>query len=152
MPQSEFIAKIPYQFLIFVRSNLFTFPIFLIYVQQYYTETGMPLRNLEQNTCAVCGNELLVDEKEEGVIENTFKLSCHHVFHEFCIRGWCIIGKKQTCPYCKEKVDLKRLFSNPWERPHVLYGQLLDWIRWLIAWQPVIFLLVKGINWSLGLE
>jgi len=36
-------------------------------------------------------------------------------FHEFCIRGWCIVGKKQTCPYCKEKVDLKRLFPNPWE-------------------------------------
>lgn len=73
----------------------------------------MPNRSLEQNVCAVCGNELLVSEKETGVIEDTFKLSCHHVFHEFCIRGWCIIGKKQTCPYCKEKVDLKRLFSNP---------------------------------------
>jgi len=36
-------------------------------------------------------------------------------FHEFCIRGWCIVGKKQTCPYCKEKVDLKRLFPYPWE-------------------------------------
>lgn len=35
-------------------------------------------------------------------------------FHEFCIRGWCIVGKKQTCPYCKEKVDLKRMFSNPY--------------------------------------
>lgn len=35
-------------------------------------------------------------------------------FHEFCIRGWCIVGKKQTCPYCKEKVDLKRLFPNPY--------------------------------------
>jgi RING finger protein 121 len=34
-------------------------------------------------------------------------------FHEFCIRGWCIVGKKQTCPYCKEIVDLKRLFQNP---------------------------------------
>lgn len=74
----------------------------------------MPVRSLEQNVCAVCGNELLVSEKEPGVIEDTFKLSCHHVFHEFCIRGWCIIGKKQTCPYCKEKVDLKRLFSNPY--------------------------------------
>ncbi|KGL88552.1 RING finger protein 121, partial [Charadrius vociferus] len=61
-------------------------------------------------------------------------------FHEFCIRGWCIVGKKQTCPYCKEKVDLKRMFSNPypfssWERPHVMYGQLLDWLRYLVAWQ-----------------
>ncbi|XP_009894055.1 PREDICTED: RING finger protein 121-like, partial [Charadrius vociferus] len=55
-------------------------------------------------------------------------------FHEFCIRGWCIVGKKQTCPYCKEKVDLKRMFSNPWERPHVMYGQLLDWLRYLVAW------------------
>lgn len=74
----------------------------------------MPIRSLDLNVCAVCGNDLLVSEKDEGVIENTFKLSCHHVFHEFCIRGWCIIGKKQTCPYCKEKVDLKRLFSNPY--------------------------------------
>lgn len=101
-------------------------------------------------------------------------------FHEFCIRGWCIVGKKQTCPYCKEKVDLKKMFCNPypffinntavavnslligifyltifyfrWERPHVLYGQLLDWLRWLVAWQPMILFLVQGINWILGLE
>lgn len=73
-------------------------------------------------------------------------------FHEFCIRGWCIVGKKQTCPYCKEKVDLKRMFSNPWERPHVMYGQLLDWLRYLVAWQPVIIGLVQGINYILGLE
>jgi len=35
-------------------------------------------------------------------------------FHEFCIRGWCIVGKRQTCPYCKEKVDLKRMFPSPY--------------------------------------
>lgn len=73
-------------------------------------------------------------------------------FHEFCIRGWLIVGKKQTCPYCKEKVDLAKMFSNPWEKPHVLFGQLLDWIRWLVAWQPMILFLVQGINWALGLE
>ena len=48
-------------------------------------------------------------------------------FHEFCIRGWCIVGKKQTCPYCHERVDLKRMFPNPWEKPHMMYAQLLDW-------------------------
>merc|ERR1712107_131671 len=63
---------------------------------------------------------------EEGVIENTFRPACGHEFHEFCIRGWCIVGKKQTCPYCHEKVDLKRMFPNPWEKPHMMYGQLLD--------------------------
>ncbi|XP_017786545.1 PREDICTED: RING finger protein 121 [Nicrophorus vespilloides] len=118
----------------------------------YYTSQGMPTRNLEPGVCAVCGNKLFVSEKEAGVIENSYKLSCEHVFHEFCIRGWCIVGKKQTCPYCKEKVDLKKMFCNPWEKPHVLYGQLLDWIRWLVAWQPMILFLVQGINWLLGLE
>jgi RING finger protein 121 len=55
----------------------------------------------------VCGNKLLVSVDEEGVLENTYRLTCGHEFHEFCIRGWCIVGKKQTCPYCHEKVDLK---------------------------------------------
>ncbi|KAM4045560.1 LOW QUALITY PROTEIN: E3 ubiquitin ligase Rnf121-like [Anomaloglossus baeobatrachus] len=39
-----------------------------------------------------------------------------------------------------------------WERPHVMYGQLLDWLRYLVAWQPVIIGLVQGINYCLGLE
>ncbi|EAT46882.1 AAEL002020-PA [Aedes aegypti] len=121
-------------------------------MELYYTPKGIPTRHLERNVCAVCGNQLLTEVNETGVIEDTYKLSCDHVFHEFCIRGWCIIGKKQTCPYCKEKVDLKKMFCNPWERPHVLYGQLLDWIRWLVAWQPLILFIVQGINWALGLE
>lgn len=44
-----------------------------------------------------------------------FCLNSSHIrFHEFCIRGWCIVGKKQTCPYCNEKVDLKRMMNNPY--------------------------------------
>lgn len=118
----------------------------------YYNPGSMPKRSLDPNVCAVCGNVILVSENGEGVIENRYTLNCDHVFHEFCIRGWCIVGKKQTCPYCKEKVDLKKMFCNPWERPHVLYGQLLDWIRWLVAWQPLILFIVQGINWVFGLE
>ncbi|NXV23736.1 RN121 protein, partial [Cepphus grylle] len=123
----------------------------------FYSASGMPTKHLSDSVCAVCGQQIFVDVNEEGIIENTYRLSCNHVFHEFCIRGWCIVGKKQTCPYCKEKVDLKRMFSNPypfssWERPHVMYGQLLDWLRYLVAWQPVIIGLVQGINYILGLE
>ncbi|XP_077984446.1 E3 ubiquitin ligase Rnf121-like [Glandiceps talaboti] len=118
----------------------------------YYTKTGLPGRNLEPNVCAVCGQTIYRPDDDEDIVEKTYKLNCNHVFHEFCIRGWCIVGKKQTCPYCKEKVDLKRMFCNPWERPHVLYGQLLDWVRYLVAWQPVIIMLVQGINYGLGLE
>lgn len=118
----------------------------------YYTTTGLPSRKLEPGVCAVCGNKILVHDNDEAIVERTYKLQCDHLFHEFCIRGWCIVGKKQTCPYCKEKVDLHRLFPRPWDRPHVLYGNLLDWIRYLVAWQPVIIMVVQGINWFLGLE
>jgi len=118
----------------------------------YYKEEGIPERHLETDICAVCANKLLVTADQDGVLENTFRLACGHEFHEFCIRGWCIVGKKQTCPYCHEKVDLKRMFPTPWEKPHMMYGQLLDWVRWLVCWQPVILLLVQGINWALGLE
>ncbi|XP_017917110.1 PREDICTED: RING finger protein 175 isoform X1 [Capra hircus] len=103
----------------------------------FYSVSGMPTRSLSDDICAVCGQKIIVDLDEEGLIENTYQLSCKHVFHEFCIRGWCIVGKKQTCPYCKEKVDLKRMINNPWERTHFLYGQILDWLRYLVAWQPV---------------
>ncbi|XP_012922686.1 RING finger protein 175 isoform X1 [Heterocephalus glaber] len=118
----------------------------------FHSVSGMPTRSLSDEICAVCGQKIIVELNEEGLIENTYQLSCSHVFHEFCIRGWCIVGKKQTCPYCKEKVDLKRMISNPWERTHFLYGQILDWLRYLVAWQPVVIGIVQGINYSLGLE
>ncbi|XP_046854405.1 RING finger protein 121-like [Xenia sp. Carnegie-2017] len=114
----------------------------------YTTVSGLPSRKLNEGICAVCGQKI----EPENTSEKTCRLSCGHIFHEFCIRGWCIVGKKQTCPYCKEKVDLKRMFPNPWEKPHILFGQLLDWLRYLIVWQPVIILVVQLIVWILGLE
>ncbi|EMP26158.1 hypothetical protein UY3_16760 [Chelonia mydas] len=103
---------------------------------------------LERDFAEMCADYMASTIGGEETLSNQTQLK----FHEFCIRGWCIVGKKQTCPYCKEKVDLKRMFSNPWERPHVMYGQLLDWLRYLVAWQPVIIGLVQGINYILGLE
>ncbi|XP_047126869.1 E3 ubiquitin ligase Rnf121 isoform X1 [Hydra vulgaris] len=121
----------------------------------YFSESGLPSKRLLPNICSVCGLELTLSNMEDVEEENkekTYKLSCGHLFHEFCIRGWCIVGKKQTCPYCKEKVDLKRMFKNPWERPHLLFGQLLDWIRYFVVWLPIIVVSVRGINYMLGLE
>lgn len=118
----------------------------------YYNVDGIPTKTLPKDLCALCAHKLFVSENDQGVIEDTYKLPCDHTFHEFCLRGWLIVGKKQICPYCKEKVDLKKLFNNPWERPHLLYGQLLDWIRYLLAWQPLILFLVQGINYLFGLE
>lgn len=39
-----------------------------------------------------------------------------------------------------------------WEKPHVLYGQLLDWIRYMVAWLPIILFVVQMFNIFLGLE
>lgn len=50
------------------------------YLLQYYTIDGMPTRHLETNICAVCGNKLLIGTDEEGIIENTYKLSCSHTY------------------------------------------------------------------------
>eukprot|EP00116_Pleurobrachia_bachei_P015201 sb/3475463/ len=118
---------------------------------QYYDKDSISSRSLEDNICAVCGQSTTTPDEATDP-EPVYKLSCGHVFHDYCIRGWCIIGKKQTCPYCKEKVDLQRLFSAPWEKPHMLYGRLLDWIRYLIVWHPAIIMVAQGINDHLGLK
>ena len=31
--------------------------------------------------------------------EPVHTLGCHHSFHSSCIRGWCVIGKRDICPY-----------------------------------------------------
>lgn len=47
---------------------------------QYYSASGMPTKHLSDNICAVCGQPILVDVSEEGIIENTYRLSCNHVY------------------------------------------------------------------------
>ncbi|CAD5213167.1 unnamed protein product [Bursaphelenchus okinawaensis] len=122
----------------------------------YFTNEGLPKKTLDPNVCAVCGDIVRPAPKErelsDELEEPTYTLTCGHRFHERCIRGWVVIGKLQTCPYCKEKVDLQRMFKNPWEKPHLFYGKLLDWCRYLVAWQPLILFIVKVLNNYFGLE
>uniref|UniRef100_A0A803XWS5 RING-type domain-containing protein n=1 Tax=Meleagris gallopavo TaxID=9103 RepID=A0A803XWS5_MELGA len=66
----------------------------------------------------VCGQKIFVDTNEEGITENTHQLSCNHMFHGLCICGWCRVGKKQTCPCCVEKLDLKMALSYPYPFPN----------------------------------
>lgn len=44
----------------------------------YYKPEGIPSRQLEQDVCALCGNKFLVKVDQEGVMENTYRLSCSH--------------------------------------------------------------------------
>uniref|UniRef100_A0A5S6QQP6 RING-type domain-containing protein n=1 Tax=Trichuris muris TaxID=70415 RepID=A0A5S6QQP6_TRIMR len=116
----------------------------------YFNRDGLPSRSLEEGVCAVCGNAIVVDNGT--TTEKKYRLACSHLFHEYCIRGWCIVGKNEICPYCKEKVDLRQMFQYPWEKPEMMYGKFLDFIRYLVAWQPLIIILVQGVNLFLGLE
>ena len=56
-----------------------------------------------------------------------------------------MIGKKDTCPYCAEKVNLKALYNNPWEQQGLLWGNLMDALRYLIVWNPIILTAVQLI-------
>nr|CAG8491667.1 5535_t:CDS:2 [Entrophospora candida] len=121
----------------------------------YYSKDGFPRKHLRANICAICGVAATgIGEKGEQAPANQkiFKLSCRHVFHDDCIRGWCLIGKKDICPYCKEKVDLKEFKTNPWDTQQQLYLSLLDGVRYLIVWQPVIFAIVHLTYHVFGLE
>lgn len=111
----------------------------------YYRGEGMPLRGLADEICAVCGGRTLIDPMS-GNHEKTFQLGCGHRFHDSCIRGWSILGKKESCPYCRERIDLSVFRENPWQSQEYFYGRFLDFLRGLILWQPLILIFVKLVS------
>jgi len=110
----------------------------------------------DSNRCAICASEF--KDMEQAALHETcepvFKLACEHVFHEHCIRGWALVGKKDTCPLCDEKVDMKAFRKTPWglDGTGALWGQLLDAVRYLIVWNPVILVLLNGGLHMFGLH
>ncbi len=114
---------------------------------------GVPRVGNSVRDCALCGLELrdsmshvfdgANDEDEGGKSAEDAKSiqlpTCKHVFHPECIRGWLIVGKKDTCPMCNEKVDLREVCSGtPWETRNLQWIQMLDMVRYLVVWQPTI--------------
>ncbi|XP_041051055.1 RING finger protein 175 isoform X4 [Carcharodon carcharias] len=53
----------------------------------FYNCGSMPSRNLSDDICAVCGQKIFVDISEEGIIEDTYQLSCNHVYPFFGMYG-----------------------------------------------------------------
>ncbi|KAI8976516.1 hypothetical protein BDB01DRAFT_844472 [Pilobolus umbonatus] len=118
----------------------------------YHSKDGLPSKYLSEGICAVCGHATGRAPETMFSDDPVHELSCKHVFHEKCIRGWVLIGKKDTCPYCKEKVDLKALKTNPWDTQQQLYLNLLDGVRYLVVWQPIIFGAVQAAYYLFGLD
>ena len=67
------------------------------------------------------------------------------------MKSWIIIVKKLTCPYCHKKVDIKQIFPNCIERSYMMYGKLLDWLRWLVC-QPLFYLIMICCHYILLLK
>lgn len=94
--------------------------------------------------------------RQPGVIAKdptaSVQLACHHLFHPLCIRGWTLVGKKSVCPVCLEKVDLKDLFAErPWETRNLSWVQMLDALRYVIVWNPLLLFLLHLALGALGI-
>lgn len=109
----------------------------------YYSPDALAKKSPDYRVCGICNKLLLNPDMSRNQIEMTQKLSCQHEFHDFCIKGWCLIGKKNVCPYCREKVDLKRMFSRPWDKVDQIYGSMLDTFRYFTGWMPAVILIWK---------
>ena len=69
----------------------------------YSPHTSLPNKHLNSNICAICGRshagipDKLDDEQSLlETNEKVYTLSCGHKYHEYCIYGWSLVGKKQN--------------------------------------------------------
>ena len=110
----------------------------------------MPSKSLPSNTCAICDHQLhssvrLTDQQSKAD-EPVITTQCGHSFHVYCLRGWALVGKNSICPCCHEKVELRPLLGpNPWEQTTLAWGTLLDGLRYMIVWNPIILLISQAV-------
>ena len=120
-------------------------------------------KNTSIRDCALCGMELkdsmthIFDAEKKKNDQASIQLNCKHIFHPECIKGWLIVGKKDTCPSCQEKVDLRQVCSDkPWETRNLSWIQMLDMVRYMIVWQPTIMtglhLIFHVLKWDKDFE
>jgi RING finger protein 121 len=119
----------------------------------------LPTRSLDPGVCAICSGLLARPQAQDdnASINNNndddepsgeppiVRLDCQHTFHEQCIKGWAIIGKKDTCPYCAERVSNMSSWSSRWDL-NSQYGSILDMVRYCVVWAPLLILGVTQLG------
>jgi len=103
------------------------------------SKDSLTTRQLKDGVCSIC-NLPLNSGRPDIKAEESITLNCGHTFHDFCIRGYVIVGKQGICPFCSEKVDLSTLRKGPWATQSHFYAQMLDAIRYLVVWNPAILI------------
>ncbi|MEN2496858.1 MAG: hypothetical protein MHMPM18_001327 [Marteilia pararefringens] len=104
----------------------------------HFTPGYLAKTSYNETMCVICSENLLNANLGSNTIEVTQTLKCGHSFHDFCLRGWCMIGKKNICPHCHETVNLTDLFARPWDRADMMYGSFLDTFRYFTGWLPAL--------------
>eukprot|EP00004_Rigifila_ramosa_P015014 TRINITY_DN3461_c0_g1_i1.p1 TRINITY_DN3461_c0_g1~~TRINITY_DN3461_c0_g1_i1.p1 ORF type:complete len:318 (+),score=44.11 TRINITY_DN3461_c0_g1_i1:28-981(+) len=117
----------------------------------YANKDGLPSKRVSVNHCSLCDGVLadavIRHESSPGLSaasagaagqEATRQLNCGHNFHDFCVRGWVIVGKKDSCPSCSEKVDLRQTFNGPWMTQSLVWAYICDAVRYTLVWNPVL--------------
>ncbi len=56
------------------------------------------------------------------------------------------------CPYCKEKVDLRAFKQHVWNITQQFYLNLLDALKLILVWNPVVFVLTHYVFWLFRLK
>ncbi|TBU19173.1 hypothetical protein CWI42_030470 [Ordospora colligata] len=100
----------------------------------FYSKEGVPGKGNNNSLCMIC------TKRFDGV-EKIHTLGCGHSFHEDCIKGWCLLGKKLFCPYCKSKVVSSTLPPELWHKAEVWFYPLINTMRSFI----IITLMLTGI-------
>lgn len=111
-----------------------------IFVHPCFSSPDLPFpdRAADSTRCSLCGHYLHV--------ETQCTISCEHTFHESCIRGWCMLGKKSTCPQCREKVDYQLDESNPWETPDSVLHIYHELLHWAVIYFPILLGVLGILN------
>lgn len=82
-----------------------------------------------------------------------FRLPCNHEFHETCLKGWVLIGKKNRCPCCSERVELAAITGRTLlGKPTLLWANLLTVARYLVVWLPLLLLLSRFFLYEAGVQ
>jgi RING finger protein 121/175 len=130
--------KYPLMFLLFFlyfgllsREAIFFLSELMALSTGFYSKEGIPGKGSSNTLCMLCTREF-------DRVEPVHTLVCGHSFHNDCIKGWCLIGKKNFCPYCRKRVDSSLLPTDFWLKAEIWFYPLINLLRGFIIFTLIM--------------